>query len=389
MKKIVLSIFLSVCTLITNAQDTFKLAHGPYLQEVTNDGATIVFLTSAKAFSWVELKPHGVANEQAVRYYESKDGLKAAFDTFNAIRIENLNPGKSYDYRILSKEMRDFQPYKVTYGDSITTPWYTFSTVNPAQKGSSIFVTSDMHTDAVKLEKLLELADYKTCDAYFYAGDMMNYLDNTEAIFTSFIDVSVEKFAKNIPFEVVRGNHETRGSLARSYSRYFPKKNGKIYGSYLLGDVMIVMLDSGEDKAEDHWVYAGLTDFNAYRTEQAQWLKEVVNSKEYKKAKYHIVISHFPMVIEPDTENNEVWHGWQDAINKFLPILNKAKVDLLVSGHTHRYSWHDADKINNQFPILVQGAMCAARLDLKDGNIHIKVIDINGNILKETLLKAQ
>ena len=47
------------------------------------------------------------------------------------------------------------------------------------------------------------------------------------------------------------------------------------------------------------------------------------------------------------------------------------------------------DKINNQFPILVQGAMCAARLDLKDGNIHIKVIDINGNILKETLLKAQ
>lgn len=238
-------------------------------------------------------------------------------------------------------------------------------------------------------KKLLELADYKTCDAYFYAGDMMNYLDNTEAIFTSFIDVSVEKFAKNIPFEVVRGNHETRGSLARSYSRYFPKKNGKIYGSYLLGDVMIVMLDSGEDKAEDHWVYAGLTDFNAYRTEQAQWLKEVVNSKEYKKAKYHIVISHFPMVIEPDTENNEVWHGWQDAINKFLPILNKAKVDLLVSGHTHRYSWHDADKINNQFPILVQGAMCAARLDLKDGNIHIKVIDINGNILKETLLKAQ
>lgn len=389
MKKIVLSIFLSVCTLITNAQDTFKLAHGPYLQEVTNDGATIVFLTSAKAFSWVELKPHGAANEQTVRYYESKDGLKAAFDTFNAIRIENLNPGKSYDYRILSKEMRDFQPYKVTYGDSITTPWYTFSTVNPAQKGASIFVTSDMHTDAVKLEKLLELADYKTCDAYFYAGDMMNYLDNTEAIFTSFIDVSVEKFAKNIPFEVVRGNHETRGSLARSYSRYFPKKNGKIYGSYLLGDVMIVMLDSGEDKAEDHWVYAGLTDFNAYRTEQAQWLKEVVNSKEYKKAKYHIVISHFPMVIEPDTENNEVWHGWQDAINKFLPILNKAKVDLLVSGHTHRYSWHDADKINNQFPILVQGAMCAARLDLKDGNIHIKVIDINGNILKETLLKAQ
>ena len=386
MKKTILSLLLGACTLASLAQGTFRLAHGPYLQEVTTDGATVVFLTSDKAFSWVELKPHGAADTQAVRCYASKDGLKAAYDTFNAVRMENLAPGKTYDYRIQSKEMLDFQPYKVTYGDSIATPWYTFSTVDPNKKGASIFVTSDMHTDAAKLEKLLELADYRTCDAYFYAGDMMNYLDNTEAIFTSFIDVRVERFAKSVPFEVVRGNHETRGSLARSYSRYFPKKDGKIYGAYLLGDVMIVMLDSGEDKAENHWVYAGLTDFDAYRTEQARWLRQLVQSEAYKQARYRIVISHFPLVMVADNDDDETWHGWQDAIDKFLPVLNGADVDLLVSGHTHRYSWHEAGEAGNRFPILVQGAMCAARLDLEDGRIHVKVISTDGTVLKDTVL---
>ena len=322
-----------------------------------------------------------------MRCYASKDGLKAAYNTFNSIRLEKLLPGKSYDYRILSKEICSFQPYKVVFGDSISTQWYTFSTLDPQKKGASIFITSDMHSDAKKLEALLNFTDYKTCDAIIYAGDMMNYMDDPEGPFTSFIDTSVKMFASSIPFEVVRGNHETRGNLARTYSNYFPKKNGKIYGSYLLGDIMIVMLDSGEDKAEDHWVYAGLTDYDAYRSEQAKWLKALVNTKEYKKAKYRIVISHFPMVMDQTVKEENMWLGWTDAIQKFLPILNKANVDLLVSGHTHRFCYHDSGAEGNFFPILEQGGMCATRLDVKDGKIRVLVIDVNGNTLEDKIIE--
>ncbi len=369
------------------AQSELQLVHGPYLQEVTQDGATVVFLVSEKSFSWIELKPHGAAEKEIVRCYASKDGLKAAYNTFNSIRLEKLLPGKSYDYRILSKEICSFQPYKVVFGDSISTQWYTFSTLDPQKKGASIFITSDMHSDAKKLEALLNFTDYKTCDAIIYAGDMMNYMDDPEGPFTSFIDTSVKMFASSIPFEVVRGNHETRGNLARTYSNYFPKKNGKIYGSYLLGDIMIVMLDSGEDKAEDHWVYAGLTDYDAYRSEQAKWLKALVNTKEYKKAKYRIVISHFPMVMDQTVKEENMWLGWTDAIQKFLPILNKANVDLLVSGHTHRFCYHDSGAEGNFFPILEQGGMCATRLDVKDGKIRVLVIDVNGNTLEDKIIE--
>ena len=80
-----------------------------------------------------------------------------------------------------------------------------------------------MHFDAAKLEKLLRAADYQTCDAFFYVGDMTSYIEDFDAPFTSFIDTSVKLFASSIPFEVVRGNHETRGNLARTYSSYFEK----------------------------------------------------------------------------------------------------------------------------------------------------------------------
>lgn len=386
-KQILLFIFCGLLSLHMVAQDRFRLAHGPYLQEVTTDKATVVFQTSGKAFSWVEVKQHGAADSEGVRCYAVRDGLRAAYNTFNAIRLKNLKPGMSYDYRILSKEMVDFQPYKVVFGDSIATPWYTFSTIDPHRQGASIFITSDMHSDAAKLEKLLNLADYRTCDAFFYAGDMMNYIDQPELPFTSFIDTSVKLFATSIPFEIVRGNHETRGNLARTYSSYFPKEDGKIYGAYRLGDIMIVMLDSGEDKSDQHWVYAGLTDYDTYRSEQAEWLKELIKTEEYRNARYRIVISHFPMVMPQSHKDERTWLGWADAIEKFLPILNNAEVDLLVSGHTHQYAYFEPGIDGNRFPVLVQGAYSAVRLDVKEGKIHLKVVDIEGKILKEDTLR--
>ncbi|WP_307759362.1 metallophosphoesterase [uncultured Mediterranea sp.] len=363
-----------------------EIAHGPYLQEVTTDGATFAFQTSQPSFSFIELKKEG--EEDSNNYAGSQHGLKQADATFFAIRAEELQPNTTYQYRIHAKEIKSFQPYKVVFGDSIASPWYTFRTIDPKQKGGSIFITSDMHSNPKLLKNLLERCDYKTCTSFFYAGDMMNYMtENGEHPFTSFIDTSVEMFATSIPFEFVRGNHETRGNMARIFPSFFPKQNGKIYGSYLMGDVMVIMLDTGEDKSDNHPVYAGLTDFDNYRSEQARWLEKVVKSKEFKKAKYRIVISHFPLVVDKDWEKGTTWKGCQDASRKFLPILNRAGIDLIVAGHTHRFFYHEPEESGNQCPVLEQGAMCATRLDLADGNIHIKVIGKNGEILLDKNLK--
>ncbi len=385
MKKKLITLLLGLASFNLYAQNTFSIDHGPYLQELTQDGVTFVFNTSAPSFSDVELRK--VGSDASAFYHHSEHGLKQANTNFFSVRAAKLQPNTTYQYRIRAKEIKSFQPYKVVFGDSVMSRWYTFSTLNPQQKGGSIFVTSDMHTQPQLLKNLLELCDYKTCTSFFYAGDMMSYMQHGgEHPFTSFIDVSVDMFASSIPFELVRGNHETRGDLAREFPSFFPKTNGKLYGSYLLGDVMVVMLDTGEDKAESHPVYADLTDYEAYRTEQAEWLKTLISTKAYRKAKYRIVISHFPMMMPEKEKQENSWYGWQDAIDKMAPILNKADVDLLVAGHTHRFFYHETGTENNTYPILEQGNMCATRLDIADGRIQVKVVDKDGKLLLEKVL---
>lgn len=113
-KKIKDWVSLSLFSVSARAQQ-FTLLHGPYLQEVGTEAATVVYETSDKAFTWVEVKPHGASDDEARRCYTSRDGLREAFNTFGSVRVKELKPACSYDYCIVSKQMKEFQPYKVTF----------------------------------------------------------------------------------------------------------------------------------------------------------------------------------------------------------------------------------------------------------------------------------
>lgn len=362
------------------AAQPMAVDHGPYLQEVTADGATFVFHTSRPAYAEVEVRPAGTDSVRT--FWQSAHGLKAAATDFFAVEAAALRPATAYEYRIRAREIRRFEPYRVTFGDSAVTAWTPFRTLDPARRGGSFFVVSDMHSRPQLLDTLLQLLDYRTCTDFVYAGDMMNYMEQGgEEPFTSFIDESVRRFASEKPFIYVRGNHETRGNLARTLPHYFPTRSGKLYGAQRLGDVMLVYLDSGEDKADTHPVYAGLTDFDAYRTEQAEWLKGIVAGDDWRNARYRIVISHFPLVEDRQMEAEGTWSGWLDAIAKFLPVLRGAGADLLVSGHTHHFAYHPAGSAGADFPVVVQGYSSAARLDCADGKVRVRVVDESGRSL--------
>ena len=380
MKKIVFCFLGLLAVLYTASAQSYTFNHGPYLQELSEHAVTFVFTTSDKGFSWVEVKPDG---GEAERHYTVRNGLRDAYNTFNGIRVENLRPDTRYQYRLCSKQIADFQPYKVTFGDSIVSPWRRFSTPDPKATACSFIALSDMHQQPDKLGRLLNQAGVGSADMIFYVGDMMNYYDNEETPFRSFIDKSVELFASEKPFVLVRVNHETRGNMAREYARYVPKSSGKYYGAYRVGDIMFIVFDCGEDKPDDFWVYAGLTDFDGYRTEQAAWFGELIRSKAYKSAKWRIVMNHFPPLSHMESDNPER-HGIQDITDKFLPLYNQAKIDLMISGHTHAYEFMSPDKYDRlTFPVIVNSTESVARIDIDGRTLKAKVTDTGGNTLKE------
>ena len=219
----------------------------------------------------------------------------------------------------------------------------------------------------------LETQPLDEAQMVFYVGDMMNYFEREDQPYESFIDVSTDLFARHKPFAVVRGNHETRGRLARTYSRYIHNTpEGHYYGFYTFGDTAVVMLDCGEDKPDSHEVYAGLAAFDAYRLEQAAWLREVLRSREFRRARHRIVLLHIPL-------GNGTWHGNIHLEELFLPILNDADIDVMLSGHTHRYSFHPAnDKV--RFPVLVNDNASLLKCDVGDGKITARIYGPEGTV---------
>lgn len=198
-------------------------------------------------------------------------------------------------------------------------------------------------------------------------------------MFSAFMDTAIKRFAIEKPMYYARGNHETRGPFAVKYPEYFPTPTGELYYQLNLGKTNILVLDCGEDKPDSDIEYSGIVDMDNYRTRQAEWLKKAVETPEFKNASYKIVICHMPPF--------GGWHGEEDIFNKFVPVLNKAGVQVMISGHFHRQVIRNADdKIN--FPVIVNSNNNLIKVDLNESGGLIRIIDQSGKTVEKMNLPS-
>ena len=395
--KIFFSIAFSLCLLQAKAQSWLTV--GPYLQELTPDGVTVVFEHGLPSVSWIEVREKG--STESTKFFQTVNGrvkaYKQVLTTKNsalpiqnfAIRAEGLKPATTYEYRIRAQKtvLLNSEGFKTSISSSNTysSAWKSFTTQDPNQKEHHIFITSDMHNKPDSLESLLKFLDYKTCDHIIYNGDMTNYMQyGDQDPYKGFVDKSVTMFAQNKPFEIVRGNHETRGNLARYFMEYFPHKSGHIYNAYRWGDLEIILLDSGEDKVDSDQEYHGMAAFYSYREEMARWLEQLIKTDEFRTAKYRIVICHFTLLLD-DGKPTDRFGGEPQLISLILPLLKQCDIDLVVSGHIHPNTYTYAGKNykgkGNQFEEYNIGAHSGMRIDIADGNIHLKIVSTQGKVL--------
>ncbi|MDX1284859.1 MAG: fibronectin type III domain-containing protein, partial [Draconibacterium sp.] len=201
---------LILCTFMGYAQEDVKLefTHGPYLQNVSETAATIFFTTNKLVVPGVMIKSE---NDDFELIQNTTDGLLDVGKNLHKIRIENLDPGQEYQYKLYAKEIEVYRPYDVIFGEELSSKTYSFKTFNSNRKGVNFTVFCDIHDKADKLGKYLDSNDVATQDCYFLNGDIMGHLEHERQLFASFIDTCVSRFATQKPFFYVRGNHETRG----------------------------------------------------------------------------------------------------------------------------------------------------------------------------------
>lgn len=373
---------LAIATQVAIAQ--IKILHGPYLQNVKENEATIVWLADKPSVGWVELAPNDDSHfygEERHKYFDTSNGVKNT-STLHAVRIIGLKPNTDYRYRIYSQEVLKHEGTYVEYGRVAATNVYSkkplvFRTSYSDKKETSFVMINDIHGRPNVMTQLLTKTNYKDKDLIIFNGDMVSEFKSEEHIFSGFMDEAVSLFASEKPMYYTRGNHETRGEFATSLQNYLSPKESHLYYLFRQGPVCFIVLDTGEDKPDSDIEYSGITDYDGYRTEQVEWMKQLYKNEDFKSAKFKVVIAHMPPSTSPD-----IWHGQKEVLEKFVPILNDLKVDLMLCGHLHKNMYEEKSQLI-QFPVLVNSNNSAVEVYATGSKMDLKVVDIDGKIISQ------
>ncbi len=388
-----LSLFILFSIHMTGEEEeklALAITHGPYLQNITENSATIMWFTNKNCVSRIEygtgenLRTFPQWGSLVQTAVSSSFGLIEANTKNHKIVIRDLEPGKSYRYRVISKEIVQFQPYEVLFGSTVVGDIFTFKTLNPLQESTSFYVVNDIHEDAARLDSQFQTVSWENIDMVFLNGDTLSHFEDEKQIFEGFLDTCVNKFAKDIPFIMTRGNHETRGVMARHLPDYVPPRDERYYYSFNNGPAHFIILDTGEDKADNYPVYAGLVDFDRYRDLQAEWLNINAKSEDFLNASFQIVICHIPLFTG---RTERIRHGEQYIKKLWGPIFNDSEIDLLICGHTHRFAILQADEDHN-YPIVIGGRDTLIKVRVSKSELTVDVLESDGQIRESFSISA-
>lgn len=362
-------------------EDVFRFSTKPYLQALEENEVTVVFITSNHSYSWVEYGERDFGR-QAFSYSE---GFVDANVTLNKITLTGLNAGTEYQYRVKSKPITLFDPYNVEFGEIVESAGGTFRTPSPKDLEVSCLILNDIHDRPYSFGELFKLCQGVNFDFVALNGDMFDFQTDEQQLIDHLIDPCTTLFASGKPFLMIRGNHETRGKYARQFKDYFSYPNGEYFFSFKRGPVHFIILDSGEDKPDTAGEYYGMVNFDPFREREADWLEKELQNPMYSDCKYKVVLMHIPPFHSGD------WHGTMHCRTLFHPLFEKYQIDLVVSGHTHRYGVH-APSEEHRYPIIIGGGpktgnRTVIQLQANTKQLQIKMIRDDGELVGEYVLE--
>lgn len=367
-------LILAVMSCFAVAAHAIKIVEGPYIQALTDRSVTIVWKTDAEALSWVEVAPNDNTHFYAVarpQYFETYMGRKQ-MGTLHKVTIDNLEPATTYRYRIFSREVLENNRGKILYGHVASTDVFRkkpllVTTLDASKSTTSCLVINDQRGGDSLAQLLAAEFDKSNTGLVFYNGGMASASDAPQQLFADFIHTSVKAFAKETPFYMVRGDVESQGAVGREYMSYFPTSTARPYYIVRQGPVCFIVLDSGVSVADS----VHNTDFDAYRREQAEWLSEVLKSEAVTTASFRVALMHIPAV-------PSMGHSAAQVQQIFVPLLNNANVNLMLSGYMDKLAMQQAGVGGVNFPILVNSSKNVVRLTADDKTLSVVIKDLSG-----------
>ena len=257
--------------------------------------------------------------------------------------IQDLEPDCTYEYRVKNGAFSsDFHNFKgITHGDESHDLRKVVIFGDMGISSSSQILVNGMHK---------YLKDSQEIPVIFHVGDLAYDVFTNEGKKGDDYGEFIQLIASDYAYMTIPGNHEAKGNYSHYYNRYIMPKNEENQGlglfySLKIGLVRYICMNSNvfgwasqeEMDSSINWLKSELEDSQKNRDSQP-WI---------------VVLQHQPLYCAHN-ESDPV--SYKDCIKatKMLrgyleEIYYENKVDLVVSGHVHRYERNSAIYNNTDF----------------------------------------
>ena len=143
------------------------------------------------AMAWVEVAPDDGShfyNRDRTKYYDLRGMGNQHIGTIHKIRIDGLQPGTKYRYRIMMKGVRSFtgngNPHYTKPGgnDVYKGQPYEFTTPSGQYDTLRFDIYNDIHQRDADLDRIMKAATEKDPDFVLFNGDMTSSLISRDLI---------------------------------------------------------------------------------------------------------------------------------------------------------------------------------------------------------------
>ena len=307
-------IVLSLFTYLFNLNVNY-ITYEPVVYAVENE-YQIVFSSSTNSSGYV------VVNNK--KYYDLYAGSQKSYEKVHKVSVpmEELDNAKEYSIYSLNYIYRG--PFGAIKGNECSKT-YKFKPVDTSD-GLTYYSFSDIHMDLKGAKNAISM--YDDYEFLVLNGDIISDVETYEdANYVNKVAYSLTK--GEIPVIYARGNHEIKGKYSEQLYKFVGSKNQKFYYNFYFKDVYGIVLDMGEDHDDDWWEYYGSADFDSYRNEQVEFLKNEIVKNEFASYKYRLAVCHIPLPFI------NARHNHVESKKALVEQLNKMNIDMMLTGHQH------------------------------------------------------
>jgi len=325
----------------------------PLLQNPSPDSINVVWVVKSPSTGYVEW---GTSPDLGNITQTATFGLNPYEERFLSTRITGLAPNTRYYYRTVTQGVHFDSAYKILVTDPQYSETYSFVTPGAQDETASFAVMNDTHESGETLDALTARLKELDVDYTVWNGDLVSDYAKEELPVRFIAQAGNKPFAAEKPLLFTRGNHDYRGVWVRHLPKLLTPWQYSNPAFYELGynfavrrgPLVLIGLDTGEDKPDRHPVFQNLVRCEPYRQLQAAWLADVLEQPEIKSAPFIVAFCHIPLFDSNPNANPgdilDAFASWQRPCSQLWgPLFEKHGVQLLVAAHMHQHRYDPAD----------------------------------------------